>query len=130
MEPATTSAQIVAFIAAVCTDIGDRRARTAALNDLGEALLTAGRRRTAAARFREVLAGEADPYETARAEEGLAAATVEDDPAGARRRWQRALTAYARMEVPRSGEIRRRLADLRDRNVPGQDDAAKWPADR
>jgi DNA-binding SARP family transcriptional activator/tetratricopeptide (TPR) repeat protein len=100
---------------AACTDIGDRRARTAALNDLGEALGATGRRRTAAARFREVLAGEADPYETARAEEGLAAATVDDDPVSARCRWQRALTAYVRMEVPRSGEIRRRLADLRDR---------------
>jgi DNA-binding SARP family transcriptional activator/Tfp pilus assembly protein PilF len=85
------------------------------LNDLGLTLARAGRRSEALDTHEQALAlatRTGNPYEQARALAGIAACRVADEPAEARRHWERALVLFRRMNVPERHEVQRRLAEL------------------
>jgi tetratricopeptide (TPR) repeat protein len=86
-----------------------------ALNAYGRTLLARGNRDEALAAHRRALDGVGtvgNPYERAKAHDGIAAASYEVDPAVAEEHWWKALEIYGDMDVPEATEVRRRLAGL------------------
>ncbi|WP_346434204.1 BTAD domain-containing putative transcriptional regulator [Phytohabitans maris] len=95
--------------------VGHRSIDVVALNDLGATLALAGRPDAAIQTHEQALALAtriANPYEQARALAGIAAQRVEDDPAEARRLWERALVLFRQMNVPERYEVAERLVEL------------------
>jgi len=99
----------------VVTVCGERHVESAALNDLGLTLAVAGRGTEAVEMHERALALAtriSHPYEQGRALAGIAACCVPDDPAEARRHWERALAIFKRMGVPERREVEQQLARL------------------
>ncbi|MFD0741240.1 BTAD domain-containing putative transcriptional regulator [Phytohabitans flavus] len=95
--------------------VGHRTIDVATLNDLGVTLALAGRPQASIETHEQALALAtriANPYEQGRALAGIAARRADDDPAEARRHWERALVLFRQMNVPERHEAARRLAAL------------------
>ena len=93
--------------------VGHRSIDVTTLNDLGLTLALAGRPRAAIETHEQALALAtriANPYEQGRALAGIAACRAEEDPADARRYWERALVLFRQTNVPERYEVERRIA--------------------
>jgi DNA-binding SARP family transcriptional activator/tetratricopeptide (TPR) repeat protein len=103
------------------TAVGQRSMDVATMNDLGQTLVRAGRSGEAVDMHEQALAlatSLGNPYEQGRALAGIAACRVDDDPAEARRHWERALVLFRRIEVPERHEVERHLAALAPASGP------------
>ncbi|MGN9908002.1 AfsR/SARP family transcriptional regulator [Phytohabitans sp. LJ34] len=97
------------------TAVGQRSMDVATMNDLGRTLVRAGRSREAVEMHEQALAlatSLGNPYEQGRALSGIAACRVDDDPAEARRHWERALVLFRRIEVPERYAVEQHLSAL------------------
>ncbi|AVT31036.1 transcriptional regulator [Plantactinospora sp. BC1] len=100
---------------AAAVDAGERDVESAALNDLGLTLSAAGRAEQAFEVHRQALelaTRISHPYEQGRALAAMAAHREPQDPAEARRHWERALAIFGKMGVPERFEVERELARL------------------
>jgi tetratricopeptide (TPR) repeat protein len=97
------------------TDLGHVSIDIVAVNDLGLTLALAGRPAEALQAHEQALAHAtrtANPYEQGRALAAIAACRAAEEPAEARRHWERALVLFRRMNVPERHDVARRLAGL------------------
>jgi DNA-binding SARP family transcriptional activator/tetratricopeptide (TPR) repeat protein len=92
-----------------------RRHEVMFMNDLGDTFRAAGDTAEALEHYTVALATAREVfsiYDEARALNGIAGCIAADDPAGARRRWLRALEIFQRMGVPERLDVEKHLADL------------------
>jgi DNA-binding SARP family transcriptional activator/tetratricopeptide (TPR) repeat protein len=99
----------------LATTMGDQIVAAMALVGLGQLHLDTGELPAATERYHQALnAVAARPLEEALAHEGLGdVKAVLGDHAGAKDHWQRALTSYVDLGVPKAAEVRAKLADAR-----------------
>jgi tetratricopeptide (TPR) repeat protein len=95
--------------------VGDLAGECQILNDLGISLCELGETAEARDLHRTALRlaeGVGNPYQQARAHDGMAAAWQSADPAQAREHWTTALALYTGLGVPERADVERRLTDL------------------